>query len=82
MATIELVYDSENHFDLINIKSGAKSPFPFTLAIHLLKNENEIEVYNVFNGNMNPMLRMMAEPALKNLFNYIAGEVGKVNFGS
>jgi carbon monoxide dehydrogenase subunit G len=80
MATIELVYKSEEANKSIHIASGAKSPFPFTLTIHINDHTGEIEVYNVFKGEMNPVLRMMAEQPLRNLFNYIATEVGKVNF--
>lgn len=82
MATIELVYKSEETNQSIHIVSGAKSPFPFTLTIHTSAQGNEVEVYNIFKGEMNPVLRMMAEQPLRNLFNYIAAEVGKVNFGS
>ncbi|MFI5203443.1 MAG: hypothetical protein ACHQF2_03015 [Flavobacteriales bacterium] len=82
MATIELVYKSEETDKSIHISSGAKSPFPFTLTIYTALDANEVEVYNIFKGEMNPVIRMMAEQPLRNLFNYIAAEVGKVNFES
>jgi carbon monoxide dehydrogenase subunit G len=80
MATIELVYKSEQTNESIEIESGPKSPFPFTLTIYTKLVNDEVEVFNLFKGQMNPVLRMMAEQPLRNLFNYIANEVGKVNF--
>lgn len=79
-ATIELKFESEKSNEQIHIVSGDRSPFPFTLDIHTEVKDGQVEAYNVFKGEMNPLIKMMAEQPLRNLFNYIAAEVAKVNF--
>jgi hypothetical protein len=77
-ATIALVQKELKPVGEINIVSGEKSPFPFTLDIHIKTNDGGCEAYQVFNGDINPFLKMMVEKPLANLFNYIADRLQKV----
>ena len=77
-ATIALVFDKSTPNSEINLVSGEKSPFPFTLNIYLEEPEDsQTKGWLVFNGEMNMMLKMMVEKPLTNLFNYMAEQVKK-----
>ena len=72
-ATIALIKDSVESPNKINIVSGDKSPFPFTLVVEISSLENQkCESYLVFNGEINAFLKMMVVSPLTNLFNYMA----------
>jgi hypothetical protein len=63
----------------INIKSGEKTPFPFTLVVTFKSiSENETEAYLNFDGDINAFLNMMVVKPLTNLFNYMADELKSV----
>lgn len=66
----------KNTHESIVLKSGDKSPFEFTLTIHL-NNENEVKTigYNVFEAKVNPFLKMMIEKPLTNLFNHLTSSL-------
>lgn len=68
----------KNTHESIVLKSGDKSPFEFTLTIHL-NNENEVKTigYNVFEAKVNPFLKMMIEKPLTNLFNHLTSSLKK-----
>lgn len=76
-ATISLVQHKLESPDLIQIKSGEKSPFPFDLDIHVNKTEEGTLSFLIFNGDLNPFLKMMAVKPLTNLFNYMAERLQK-----
>ncbi|MCB9223004.1 MAG: hypothetical protein R2780_11180 [Crocinitomicaceae bacterium] len=72
-AVIPLVKDSVTEHSLINVVSGDKAPFPFTLKINIKDlGDGKTEGYLDFNGEINAFLRMMVVSPLTNLFNYMA----------
>ncbi len=68
---ISLVYQGERENEVL-LKSGEKSPFPFTLVIHLNQLEKGIEGNLQFDGEVNMFLKMMVEKPLLALFNYMS----------
>jgi carbon monoxide dehydrogenase subunit G len=70
--TIELVRISDTAFTLITMESGPKSPFPFTLYVHIQPQDTTCTGYLEFDGKVNPFLKMMVERPLTNLFNHMA----------
>ena len=73
---------SLNQIDLtsptqIVMKSGEKSPFPFTLTVHLKVVEDKTEGYIAFNGELNAFMKMMVEKPLTNLFNFMSVKLQK-----
>lgn len=76
-ATISLVQHELKRPHLIHIKSGESSPFPFDLDIHMDKEGDQTKGYLIFNGDLNPFLKMMAVKPLTNLFNYMAEQLKK-----
>ena len=78
-ATIELIKDSSEAPEKIHLVSGSRSPFPFTLDIHLSSNgDNQCDGYLLFQGKMNPFIKMVAEKPLRNLFDYISFKLKEV----
>lgn len=71
-ATIPLKKESIEEFSKINIISGDKAPFPFTLEINLEEKDGGTEGFIHFEGDINMFLKMMVEKPLENLFNYMA----------
>jgi hypothetical protein len=61
--------ENEPEFNLIRLKSGDKSPFPFNLVIFLEAENEETKGYIEFDGDVNVFLKMMIERPLTNLFN-------------
>lgn len=78
-ATIPLVKDTVEEFSRINIISGPKAPFPFTLVAHINKLEGDqgCESYLVFDGEINAFLKMMVVKPLTNLFDYMSRRLAK-----
>jgi hypothetical protein len=67
---ITLVKDeNESELNLIRLKSGDKSPFPFKLVIYLEEENEQTKGYIEFDGDVNVFLKMMIERPLTNLFN-------------
>lgn len=71
-ATIGLALDGGTPNTLVKMKSTDRAPFPFTLDVHLEQKDGATEAYQLFQGDINPFLRMMVEKPLKNLFDHIA----------
>lgn len=71
MARIGLKKESSTPNDLIKISSFGKVPFSFTLDIHLKEKEEGTEAYMIFNGDINPFMKMMVEKPLTNFFNIL-----------
>lgn len=72
---ISLELESSEPGKEIKMKSGAKSPFPFHLTIHLNETDGLTEGYINFNGEVNMFLKMMVEKPLTNLFNYMSEKI-------
>lgn len=73
--TISLVQDGDNGSNELYMKSGAKSPFPFKLTIHMNENGGTTEGHIAFDGEVNAFLKMMVERPLTNLFNYMSKQL-------
>ncbi|MCC7453400.1 MAG: hypothetical protein IT222_04475, partial [Crocinitomix sp.] len=79
-ATIALVKASVEPNGKINIKSGDKTPFPFTLEVFINSLEDgKCEGYFKFDGEINAFLKMMVMKPLTNLFNYMANRLKEVH---
>ncbi len=78
-AIIPLVKDSVDEPNTINIVSGEKTPFPFTLVISFKEIESDkTEAYLNFDGEINAFLKVMVVKPLTNLFNHMADELKAV----
>lgn len=73
--TITLVQNGSEGLGKINMKSGEKSPFPFSLSILTNSLEKTTEGYLLFDGEVNMFLKMMVEKPLTNLFNYMSDKL-------
>ena len=60
----------------IKIVSDGKVPFNFTLNVYLNEiDKTKTEGQLIFESDMNPFMKMMAEKPLKNFFNMLAGKL-------
>ena len=78
-ATIGLQLDGGTEPNLVKMKATERSPFPFTLDVHLNEQDGTTEAWQVFNGDINPFIKMMVEKPLKNLFDHIADRLVTVH---
>ena len=74
---ISLVQDGLSGDNILFMKSGEKSPFPFRLTIKVEKVGDTSEGYIQFDGEVNAFLKMMVERPLTNLFNYMSDRLQK-----
>ena len=74
---ISLIQDGTNDSDILFMKSGEKSPFPFRLSIKIEKSGDQSEGYIQFDGEVNAFLKMMVERPLTSLFNYMSDRLHK-----
>ncbi len=56
----------------IFLKSGEKSPFPFSLTVFLDEENQKTKGFIEFSGELNPFLKMMVEKPLQALFNFMS----------
>jgi len=76
--TITLVENGGEHPNKLLLKSGDKSPFPFSLTVHINPiSDTQTEGFIVFDGQVNTFLKMMVEKPLTNLFNYMSERLRK-----
>ncbi len=67
MAHMNMAYGNNVEFEIIEMISQGKNPFTYDLTTSIFKvNETKSEVYIIFNGDMNPMIAMMAKKPLQN----------------
>lgn len=79
-ATIDLQRNGGTEPELIEMKNGMKSPFPFELFVHIkVIDENTCEGHLLFDGKVNPFLKMMVEKPLVNLFEYMSSQLKEVS---
>jgi len=78
-AIIPLIKKEVHPTSKIDIVSGEKAPFPFTLEIYLTELENGCECHMKFDGEINAFLKMMVVKPLSNLFNYMANKLKEVH---
>jgi hypothetical protein len=76
---IPLVLDNTIENKEINLISGPKSPFPFTLSVRLYETSEGTTGQLFFEGKMSKTIQFLAEKPLKNLFNSMAQNI-KVHF--
>lgn len=69
---ISLIQDGSDGQDVIKLKSGQGTPFPFKLFIHITPQGEQCEGHIHFDGEVNMFLKMMVEKPLTNLFNYMS----------
>ena len=77
-ALIPLVKASSVPEEKINIVSGDKAPFKFTLDIAFNNLGDKTETMLVFNGEINAFLKMMVIKPLTNLFDYMANRIQEI----
>ena len=80
-ATIGLKLDGGTAPNLVKMVATERSPFPFTLDVHLVPEGNGTKAWQVFNADLNPFIKMMVEKPLQNLFDHIAERMVAVHGG-
>lgn len=73
--TISLLQDGSDGSDILYMKSGKKSPFPFRLSIVMKDLGAQTEGYIQFDGEVNAFLKMMVERPLTALFNHMSTQL-------
>lgn len=79
MARIGLKKVSSDAPQQINIESFGKVPFSFNLTIHLNEVSEGTEMYMIFEGDINPFMKMMVEKPLSNFFNMLVDKAASIN---
>ncbi|MDQ3100797.1 MAG: hypothetical protein M3R08_05380, partial [Bacteroidota bacterium] len=74
-ATIGLRLAGGNEPDLVRMEATERSPFPFTLDVHLEDQGGSTKAWQIFNADLNTFIKMMVEKPLKNLFDHIADKM-------
>jgi len=69
---------NEKSPNLVTLHSSENSPIKFELNIHISENSGETSTYLNCEADLNPMLKMMVERPLQNLFNYMASRLKEV----
>jgi carbon monoxide dehydrogenase subunit G len=72
---ISLIQDGNDGLDVIKLKSGEGTPFPFKLLINITPQGDQCEGFIHFDGEVNMFLKMMVEKPLTNLFNYMSNKL-------
>ena len=78
-ATIALKKESVEPNSKINIVSGEGAPFKFTLVAHIEEDGSGSNAHLVFDGEINPFLKMMVVKPLENLFNFMTERLKRVH---
>jgi len=68
---LDLLFKGTEEPNVIHLVSGEKSPFKFTLDIHL-EESDLTQAQLKCDADINPFLKMMIEKPLNNLFDYMA----------
>ncbi|MBK8227819.1 MAG: hypothetical protein IPK70_11675 [Flavobacteriales bacterium] len=78
-ASIGLALDGGESPSLVKMKATERSPFPFTLDVHLQETNGTTTLHQVFNADLNPFIKMMVEKPLGNLFDHIADRMKAIH---
>lgn len=78
-AVIPLVKNGTTPISRIDVISGEKAPFPFTLVVQLVEADGGTQAHLEFEGEINAFLKMMVVSPLTNLFNYMAKKLQEVH---
>lgn len=72
MASLGMAYESKTPDSEIRIKRQGKAPFDFFLTCHIGKTDDANATLKlVFDADLNPMLKMLAEKPLTNFLNML-----------
>ncbi len=74
-ATIGLQLAGGTEPNHLKLASTERSPFPFTLDVHLEDQGESTKAWQIFQAELNPFIKMMVEKPLKNLFDHIADKM-------
>jgi carbon monoxide dehydrogenase subunit G len=81
MARIGLKKEKTSPPTYLKVSSFGKVPFTFDLDINLKEEaDNQTEVSMVFNGDINPFMKMMVEKPLRNFFNFLVTKAAETKF--
>ena len=69
---IPMEYLSDNKPSQLVLKSGVKSPFPFTSTVNLLEEGQLTKGNLIFDAKVSKMIQLIAEKPLRNLFDTMA----------
>lgn len=72
---IPMEYLSDESPTKLILKSGAKSPFPFTLTVNLEDSGLQTKGQLIFDAKVSKMIQLVAEKPLRNLFNTMASKL-------
>lgn len=78
-ATIGLELAGGEAPGLLRLKATERSPFPFTLDVHLKEENGSTTAWQEFNAELNPFIKMMVEKPLGNLFDHIADRMAAIH---
>ena len=76
--TLELIHDHSTENNIIHIKSGPASPFTFDLDLYLKHTEKTTIAQLKCSADINPILKMIIEKPLNNLFDYMADRLAEI----
>lgn len=82
MATLGMQFESKTPESQIKIIKKDKAPFDFILYCEIQKNEtdaNKSKLQLLFDADLNPMLKMLAETPLRNFLNILAANYKKLS---
>jgi carbon monoxide dehydrogenase subunit G len=74
-ATIGIMLADGSTPENLKLKSSDKSPFPFTLDVHIAPSGDGTKAFQVFEADLNPFIKLMVENPLRNLFDHIADKM-------
>ncbi|HOY48748.1 MAG TPA: hypothetical protein PL185_13725 [Flavobacteriales bacterium] len=77
MADLGMKVVERNEHTSIKMSSHGKVPFPFTLTVGIRPLDAISEAQLVFDGEVNPFLKMMVEKPLGNFFNMLLDGLGR-----
>ncbi len=78
-ATIGLELAGGTEPTLLKLKATERSPFPFTLDVHMNEAGGVTTIHQEFNADLNPFIKMMVEKPLQNLFDHIADRMKAIH---
>jgi carbon monoxide dehydrogenase subunit G len=81
-ATIGLKIAGGTEPNHLQLASTERSPFPFTLDVHLEDEGTGTKAWQIFNADLNTFIKMMVEKPLKNLFDHIADKMVAIHGGA
>ncbi|MBL4594440.1 MAG: hypothetical protein JKX68_11590 [Flavobacteriales bacterium] len=80
MGTLGLKRVASTANSLIYLDSYGKTPFKFTLNIFISEKESDsCEAHLVFEGDINPFMKMMVEKPLTDFFNSLVKRLAKIH---